>query len=241
MNFSFDVTNAQVSAAGSNYFKPYTINKINKIEAKYVNGEKEGKPWKALDMTFTGKDGSIRERYFIPVKDDGSFDDAKGMERYVTDKKAELPSSYEVLKQLAIHILGNYAPAQFEKFKKYVTKVKNMQQFLDGFVKLVNEAPENEIDLKVVGRNSSGKIYAKLPNTCGVSKNDDGSYSDTTFPINFLGKGLEFTAYEMQQADKMKNAKPTKMDDNIAESVDGGDDINLDDIDLGDELGDLSL
>lgn len=233
MNFNFSLENSQVSAAGSNYFKPYTINKINKIEAKWVNGNKDGKDWKAIDVTFTGKDGSIRERYFVPMTDE------EGVKRGTNQAGLPcFPSAYETLKQLAIHVLGNFAPAQFEKFKKYVTKVKNMQQFLDGFIKLINEAPENEIDIKVVGRNSQGKVYASLPRPCSVSKGENDDYMENgepapTFPINFLGNNLEFTAYEVQQSNKMKNAKPTKMDDAIAESVDGGsDDLNLEELDL---------
>lgn len=209
--FNFNLSDSQVSSNSTNYFRPYTINPINKITAAYAEGTAaSGKEWKALDITFSGKEGQHKERYFLPATDE------EGMKRseYPTSNggKTIYPSPYEILKQLAIHILGVYAPAQFEKFRTYCTKVKNMQQFLDGFVKLVNEAPEHETNLKVVGRNSSGTIYARLPKTCRVSKDKDGNYTDETYPVNFLGENLTFNPIEMGEKSKLEKAKPTDMD-----------------------------
>lgn len=215
-NFSFSLNDSQVSSKASNYFKPYTINEIDTIKAEYVNGTSaSGKAWNALDVTFTGKDGQHKERFFIPNNDE------EGIKRPTSnDGKIKYPSPYEILKQLATHVLGVYAPTAFEKFKTYCTKVKNMKQFLDGFVKLVNEAPKNTTTLKLVGRNSNGTLYARLPRTCGIVKDEEGHFTNQTYPINFLGDKLTFTAYELGEKNKLENAKPTKMDDSVVASID---------------------
>ena len=226
--FNFSLADSQVSSKTSNYFKPYTINEIDTIKAEYASGtSSNGKDWKALDVTFSGKDGQIRERYFIPeTEKDGmtrpTFDTSNG-------GKTETPSSYEILKQLAIHVLGVYAPAQFEKFKTYCQKVKNMQQYLDGFIKLVNDAPSNTTHIKVVGKNNNGTVYARLPRPCNVEKDKDGSFTNRTYPINFLGDNLKWTNYEAGEMEKLKNAKPTPMNDEL-NSVDAPAD-NLSEVD----------
>ncbi len=228
-NFSFSLNESQVSSNVFNYFKPYTINPINSIKAEFVNGTSaEGKDWKALDITFSGKEGQHRERFFIPSTDE------EGMKRgqYETSNGGVnvTPSSYEILKQLAIHTLGIYAPAQFEKFKAFCAKVKNMEQFLQGFVKLLNDAPLKETFVKVVGRNSNGTVYARLPRPCNVSKDKQGNYTDETYPVNFLGKNLTFTTYEIGQKNALETAKPTEMKDDPIAAIDqvSSDDDELD-------------
>lgn len=233
--FNFSLNNSQVSSTTSNYFKPYTINVIDSIKAEYAGGTaSSGKEWKAIDIVFSGKDGQHKERFFLPATDE------EGIKRPIFDSpnggKIESPAPYEALKQLAIHILGIYAPAQFDKFKVYCGKVKTMKQFLDGFVKLVNDAPKHETNLKVVGRNSNGTIYARLPRTCGIVKDKEGHYTSETYPINFLGDNLTFTSYEMGEKAKLENAKPTNMDKEDVLAVDsphaGSEDIDFSSLEI---------
>lgn len=212
MDFNFSLDNSQVSSNNSNYFKPYTINKINNIKAEYVKGTSEsGKDWEALDITYSGPDGSIKKRYFIPATAEEGV--KRGVFPTSNGGTNETPSSYEILKQTVVHILGIYTPTGFEKFKEYCKKVKNMKQFLDGFVKIINAAPSKETNIKVVGRNSKGTIYADLPRACGIVKDKDGHFTDETYPINFLGDNLSFTAYEEKQKSQLSEAKPTEMED----------------------------
>lgn len=225
--FNFSLANSQVSSTSSNYFKPYTINVINSIKAEYANGTSaQGKDWTALDVIFTGPDGQHKERYFLPATDE------EGMTRPTFDSanggKTMSPAPYEILKQLAVHILGVYAPEQFEKFKVYCAKVKNMKQFIDGFVKLINDAPEHETNLKVVGRNSNGTVYARLPRPCGISKDKEGNYTNETFPINFLGSNLSFTSYEIGEKNRLETAKPTTMNTLEVDSKGSEDEIDFD-------------
>lgn len=229
MDFSFSLENSQVSSNNSNYFKPYTINKINSIKAEYVNGTAEsGTEWNAIDITFSGEDGHIKKRYFIPsTVEEGikrrTFTTANG-------GTSESPSQYEILKQTVIHILGIYAPTGFEKFKEFCKKVKNMKQFLDAFIKIVNEAPKHETNIKVVGRVNKGTVYADLPRACGVQKDSDGNYTNETFPINFLGDNLSFTPYEERQKTQLAEAKPTPMNDDLG--IDKTTEEDDEDIDL---------
>ena len=82
-----------------------------------------------------------------------------------------------------------------------------------------------ETNLKLVGRNNNGTVYAALPNACGLNKEGD------IFPTNFIGDNLFFTNYELTQQKKYQNAKPTPMEDNNPDKSDS-DDLNLDDIEL---------
>ncbi len=226
--FNFSLDNAQISSKSGNYFKFYTINKINKISAEMANGTtSDGKEWKAVDITFKGDEGEHRERYFIPATVD------EGVTRATFANGGESPSPYEILKQLAVHVLGTYSTEAYDKFVLYCKKIKNMDQFVSGFIKLLNDAPSKELYLKVVGKNSKGTIYAKLPKPCGIEKDADGNFTDKTFPINFLSeKPLTFTAYEEKERAKLSNAKPTEMDSNVETNTDTNENNDDEEIDF---------
>lgn len=233
MDFNFSLENTQTSAIQGKYFKPYTINKVNSIKAELTNGTKGETNWKALDITFSNDEGySIRERYFIPGPE-------KGLERNVYNGEPCFVAPYEELKQLVVHILGVFCPSGFEQLKKAAPKCKSMEQFLGYFVQILTKAPKKEVEIKVVGRKSSGKIYAALPKCCGLSK-IDGHYTAESeiFPINIIGEGLEFTSYEMKKKQEYENAKPTPMPDtsNVDltsdSKVEEDDDIDLASLDL---------
>lgn len=252
--FDFNVTNSQINSKGGNYFKPYTINKIDTIKVETKDGEKkDGSKWLALNVTYSLTDGgSISKMYFY---DDNDKD---GTTRGEYQGNPCFPASYEVIKQLAIHVLGNYNLTNFEKFKKLASKIRTMGQFIDTFIKLTNSAPKNDnLYIKVIGRNNQGTIYSDLPNTCAVSKGKDGKYVHTdengrtvgndTYPINFLSdkeNGLTFTANELKKQAELAKAKPTKIETKEEEeetNVDGiDDDLDLEDLDnLDDELAKL--
>lgn len=256
MSFSFNLDNSQISAKSGNYFKPYTINKIDTIKVEKKNGDKkDGGKWYALEVEYSLTDGgSVKKMYFY---DDNDKD---GTTRGVYNGQPCFPASYEVIKQLAIHILGNYNSAAFEKFKKYVGKVKTMEQFIDGFIKLTNDSPTNDnLYVKVIGRKNKedGRIYSDLPSPCAVSKDKDGKYThlddngkeigNETYIINFLAdkeNGLTFTASELKKQAEYAKAKPTNMEEketndslDVETDNDDLDDLNVDDLD--DDLANL--
>lgn len=255
MNFNLGLENAQVSSTAGNYFKPYTINKIDTIKVEKKSGDKkDGGKWVGINVTYSNSETntSVSKTYF------SAPNDQEGITRGVYNGQPCFPAPYEVIKQLAVHILGIYNPAAFEKFKKYVTKIKTMDQFVDGFIKLTNESPKNSsLYVKVIGKNSQGKIYSDIPSPCAVSKNrEDGKYThineagqeegNDIYPINFLSteeNGLTFNPTELKKQAEYAKAKPTTMPDTKTEEnldeVEG--DSDLDSINIDDELGDLSI
>lgn len=254
INFNLGLENAQVSSTAGNYFKPYTINKIDTIKVEKKSGDKkDGGKWVGINVTYSNSEtnASVSKTYF------SATNDQEGKTRGVYNGQPCFPAPYEVIKQLAIHILGIYNPAAFEKFKKYVAaKVKTMDQFIDGFIKLTNESPKNpSLYVKVIGKNSQGKIYSDLASPCAVSKKDDKythinesgqEEGNDTYPINFLATketDLTFTPNELKKQAEYNKAKPTvmpdtKVDNSLNEVEDNSD---LDDINIDDELGDLSI
>lgn len=267
MSFSFGFDeNVKVNATVGNYFKPYTVNKIDTIKVEKKTGKKkEGGDWLALNVTYSlNGGGSVSKMYFY---DDNDKD---GTTRGEYNGQPCFPSSYEIIKQLAIHVLGNYNPAAFEKFRKFVaTKVKNMNQFIDGFVKLVNDnSATGDLFIKVIGRKDKGtnRIYSDVPAPCAVSKTntnaedpDNGKYvhhdekgqvvPNDTYIINFLSNkedGLTFTAGELKKQAEYAKAKPTVMSDDSNDDInndleENNDDLDINVDDLDDDIENLNL
>jgi hypothetical protein len=121
-----------------------------------------------------------------------------------------------------VHALN---PTGEEKIKANASKIKSIDQFIDLIIKALTGKEKVETDLKLVGRNNNGTVYAALPNACGLNKEGD------IFPTNFIGDNLFFNNYELTQQKKYQNAKPTPMEDNNPDKSDS-DDLNLDDIEL---------
>ena len=198
-NFNFSLNDTEVSSNVQTRLKPYTITEITSITAD----KKEGSTWKAVEITFNSANGVHKEMMFIPDEENGTTRRKWG--------EVEFPSNWENFKQAVAHILGVYYPDGFEKFKEYVTKVKSIEQFADGFIKILNKAPENKTNLKLVGRNNKGTVYATLPSACYIIKDDAGNYTDKVRPNNFLGDNLTFTPSELKKQAEYANAKPTPM------------------------------
>jgi hypothetical protein len=99
--------------------------------------------------------------------------------------------------------------------------------FNDLIIKALTDKKDVKTNLKLVGRNVNGTVYAQLPNACGLNKEGE------IFPTNFIGKDLFFSNYEQQQADQYKNAKPTVMSNDVIESSDeSSDGLDISDIEL---------
>jgi hypothetical protein len=91
-------------------------------------------------------------------------------------------------------------------------------------IKALTGKEKVETELKLVGRNNNGTVYAALPQACGLNK------AGEVFPVNFIGENLFFNNYELTQQKAYQNAKPTKMD-----SIDNNPDENTsDDLDVSD-------
>ena len=122
-----------------------------------------------------------------------------------------------------VHVLN---PAGEEKIKANASKIKTIDQFIDLIIKALAGKDKVETNLKLVGRNNNGVIYASLPNPCGINKKGE------IFPVNFIGENLFFSNYELTQQKAYQNATPTKMKDNTEDTSAPENDVDLDNIEL---------
>lgn len=229
MNFNFGSLNEQsFSSNAGAHLRPYNIYKVNltKIEKTELKGSKDPNavyPIVALEFTGCGEDkGTFTTNLFIPTSE-------QDMERptYKNNEGHEYqrPSRFENFQFTLMQIVHVLNPAGEEKIKANASKIKSIDQFIDLIIKALSGKNNVETNLKLVGRNNGGTVYAALPNACGLSK--DGNL----FATNFIGDNLFFSNYELTQQKQYQNAKPTTM-----ETVDNPDvadnDVDLDDLDL---------
>lgn len=213
------------SNAGA-YLRPYNIYTVNltKIEKTELKGSKDPNavyPVVALEFTGTGESkGTFSTNLFIPQNDEDMkrplFENAEGHEY-------ERPSRFENFQFTLMQIVHALNPAGEEKIKANASKIKTIDQFIDLIIKALAGKSNVETNLKLVGRNSNGTVYADLPRACGLNK------AGEVFPINFIGENLFFTNYELTQQKQYQNAKPTNMD---KEDDKDNDDVDLENLDL---------
>ena len=221
---------SDVSVSDGSYLRPWNIYhnvKFGGISDPITGNTKDGGTWKAWDFTFECEEGIYRERIFEPTT----------MERGEYNGK-QMPSDFERSQCFVAQVVSTYNPAGFEKLKELTSagKIKTFDQFIEIIKKLLAKpTAEGDIQLKLLGRNSDGKVFARLPN-CAIGK--DGK----AFMSSFLGKKLTFTMWEETQKKNYESASPSNPE--VAKPVstdidkspaDGGDDINFDDLenDLG--------
>ena len=230
MNFSFNNLSEQnfTSNAGA-YLRPYDIYTVNltKIEKTVLKGSKDPNaeyPVVALEFTGTGDNkGTFSANLFIPTTDE---DMKRPVYKNNEGHEYERPSRFENFQFTLMQIVHALNPTGEEKIKANASKIKTIDQFIDLIIKALSGKEKVETNLKLVGRNNNGTIYAALPNACGLNK------AGEVFPVNFIGDNLFFTNYELTQQKNYQNAKPTNMDNVDNTSNNNSDDLDLDDLDV---------
>jgi len=184
----------------SAYLKPWNIYKKVKfagVSDPITGNRSDGEGWKAWDFTFECEDGVYRERIFEPTT----------MERGEYNGKV-MPSDFERTQCFIAQVLFIYNPKGLEKLKQLTSegKVKTFDQFMDVVKKLLEKpivpTDDNDIQLKLAGRNSNGRIYPRITN-CAIGQ--DGK----AFMSPFLGKKLTWSAWEEQQKRAYETSAPS--------------------------------
>ena len=228
MDFNFsNLSNTEFTSTAGQYLRPYGIYKVNltKIEKNTLKG-KDGTEYPVIALEFTGcgdDKGVFTSNLFIPTTQDD-------MKRPVMQNKEghdyERPSHFENFQFTLMQIVHAINPTGEQKIKDNSTKIKTIDQFIDLIIKALSGKEKVETNLKLVGRNNNGTIYAALPNACGLNK------AGEVFPVNFIGDNLFFTNYELTQQKNYQNAKPTNMDKVDNNPDESSDDLDLDDIEV---------
>lgn len=224
MGFNFNsIAEQNYSSAAGQYLRPYGIYKVNltKIEKTTLTG-KDGTEYPVVAIEFTGcgeDKGVFTNNIFIPNKESDmerrTLKNANGHENQVA-------SNFENFQFTLMQIVHALNPTGEEKIKANASKIKTIDQFVDLIIKALTGKENIETELKLVGRNNNGTIYASLPNACGINKKGE------IFPVNFIGENLFFSNYELTQQKKYQNATPTNMDKVDEKS----DDVDIDDIEV---------
>ena len=226
-NFS-NLSETNFSSSTGQYLKPYDIYKVNltKIEKTELKGSKDPNavyPIVALEFTGCGDNkGVFTTNLFIPTTED---DMKRPVFKNNEGHEYNRPSRFENFQFTLMQIVHAINPAGEEKIKANASKIKTVDQFIDLIIKALTGKTNVETNLKLVGRNNNGTVYAALPQACGLNK------AGEIFPVNFIGDNLFFTNYELTQQKSYQNAKPTNMN-----SIDN---TSNDDNDLGDILSEI--
>lgn len=211
-NMDFGFNDVPEVSNGGNFMAPWTIQDVCLKKTEIIEGEKDGTPWKAIDITFVNTEGQeYRERLFYPDPKKG-----RGQGNEATDKNGrkftpELPAPMERAKAMIAQILTVLTPKGFAKFKELSTKFKSFDDVAKVFVKLTNDPAVTSVQtkLKLTGKTREGYVNASLPNFARINA------SGQLYVKAFLGNKIAFDNWEKTQADNYHNSKPTKMDDGL--------------------------
>lgn len=236
MNFNFSEVTLPSNIS---YLKPYTIYDnvvIDKIEVKEGTSSK-GKAWKNMTITFKCEEGIHNESIFW-ITDNSDFE--RNTYTKSDGSTGVLPSNWETTRDTMAAIGLTFAPDVFPKLQAASTKAKSFDEIATAYIKMINSVKGKvSTSMKLVGKNSNGKVYAALPKCIGIAQATDEKSAEShgvklneyyTWLICPFGNNLSFTNYEQQQKNKLNKAKPTSMD-SLDNSIDSASDTEIDDFD----------
>jgi hypothetical protein len=220
MSFNFGSLANTKPANSTNFLKAYEIHKnvtIKGTEIKEGTSE-NGNPWKRLVITF-GNDEGVYTHSIFWINSERDFERTKVDGN--NGGKRELPSAWERTRDTMAAIGFAFAPAAFEKLQQVSSKAKTFDDIALGFKKILDAAVDKvHTEMKLIGRNNNGHVYAALPNCTGIAQANTEEKATRnnvelnewyTWMVSPFGDNLAFTAYEQAQADSYHNAKPTVM------------------------------
>lgn len=227
MNFNFDnLSTTNFESSSKKYLKPYEIYEVSltKFEPSTLKGSKDpNASYPVISIEFTGDDGVFSQNIFIPSTD------ADFERRENPSSHKLMPSRFDQYQFTLMQIVKAVNPSGEEKIKANASKIKTIDQFTDLVTKALKGKENVKVFLKLVGQNTNGTTYARLPNACLIG--NDGNPAPLNF-INAEEDKLYFSNYEMTQMKAYKEAKPTNMDKVDTSTKTSDDAIDLDDIDL---------
>ena len=215
------------TSSASRSLKPFGIYEVSltDISLKDIQGKKDPNAvYHTIHLEFTGDEGTYQENLFIPSTEQ---DDTRPVFKNAAGHEYQRPSRFEEYQFKLMQIVEAINPTGAKKIKENSSKIKTVETFNDLIIKALTGKSDVKVKLKLVGRNVNGTVYAQLPNACGLNK------ENKLFPINFIGNDLFFSAYEQQQAEQYKNAKPTVMNSSVLASTDeDSDSLDVSDLEL---------
>lgn len=225
MAFNFGSLADTKPANTVSYLKPYGIySNITIKSAEIKEGtSSNGNPWKSLVITLGNEEGIYPDSIFY-LDENNPKDFERGTADMPNGGKRELPSSWERLKDKMAAYGFAFFPDDFEKLQKISNKIKSFDELMKYFKQAVDRnLGKNPTNMKLVGRNSNGRVYATLPNCTGIAQAKDEKranenqikvgdwYTWMISPFNDNPAKLAFSTYEQKQANEYYSAKPTSV------------------------------
>lgn len=234
MSFNFGSLADTKPASSISYLKPYGIYGNVTIKSNEIKEgtSSNGNPWKSLVITF-GNDEGIHSESMFYLDENNPKDFERSIQDMPNGGKRELPSAWERLKDRMAAIGFAFFPEDFNKIQQASSKVKSFDELMTLFKKAIDKnMGKKATNMKLVGRNSNGRVFATLPNCTGIAQAKDEKratenkvnvgdwYTWMVSPFNDNPTKLLFSDYEKKQADEYHNAKPTAMESKAAEDFD---------------------
>lgn len=235
MAFNFGSLAETKPVSTTSYLKPYTINENVTIKSTEIKEgtSATGTPWKKLDIVFGNEEGIHNESIFwITSEKDferGEYDTSNGGKR-------QTPSNWERTKDKMAAIGYAFFPESFEKLKAVAGKAKTFDDLIITFKKFADAViDKNPTSMKLVGRNSNGRVYAALPNCTGIAQATEKTAASNnvnvgdwyTWMTSPFGDNLYFSAYEETQKNNYAKATPTEMPNDPLSTESEGNDFDL--------------
>lgn len=215
------------------YLKPFDIyeNVVIKSSEVKEGTTKEGKAWKSLNITF-GNDSGIytHSLFYFDEKDSKNW--TRGTYSTNNGGQREMPSTAEELLNTISAIGFAFFPEDFKKLQKVAGKLESTEQLMTYVKQYVDKnINKNATCMKLVGRTFNNKVYTTFPRFTAIAQANSEEkaasngvnvgewYTWMVSPFNNDPSQLTFTAYEQEQADKYRNAKPTPMKSSENDSI----------------------
>lgn len=230
----------------TNYLKPYGIYSnvtIKSVEVKEGTSS-NGNTWKSLNIVFGNEEGIHPESLFY-LNENNPKDFERTTQDMPNGGKRELPSSWERTKDKIAAIGFAFFPEDFEKLQKVSSKIKSFDELMKYFKQAIEKnIDKNPTNMKLVGRNSNGRVYATLPKCTGIAQatnekraaangvNVGEWYTWMISPFNADAVKLAFSDYEQKQANEYHNAKPTVIDSSTKDDTNDFDTVTGNDDDM---------
>lgn len=228
-NFSFaSLATTSFSNDAPQYLKPYDIYQVNltKIEKTELQGKDGVSKYPIVALEFKGSGdnkGIFTQNVFIPVKDEDF------VRHENPNSHKPMPSRFDQFQFTLMQIVEAINPKGAQTIKDNASKLKTIDDFIGLVFKALNGKNDVNVHLKLIGQNTNGTVYARLPNSCLIGQ--DGNPVSLNF-ISVDAEKLYFSNYEIGQMKAYKDAKPTNMNSIVDNPDESEETLDLDGIEL---------
>lgn len=239
MNFSFGISAESAVRTTRRPLAPWNIYNVKfvGVEARTFQGKKDPTAtFKVFDIKFENEDGYFTKTIYFPQDDDT-------MRRPYTRSNGStgyMPSNFESLMGIVCQTVQVLCGEDgYAKFREVSSKCKDFNTFLKAFIQITDKKKGTEVQLKLIGRNKGGKVFADIPNIVGINPNAENIAEDSNkdsgeryIADNYIGSKVYFTEYEEGKRNEYLNSKPTeiKTEDSLGIDKPSSDDFNLDNL-----------